>query len=496
MTEQPETTTTEPSNDLVGSSSSRKEGTVHSTMPSLSVTSSSDEKSSVSVASSEETHHNNSGGLKHFFQWLFHKRNHGEEENNLKRGKSFFDRFKKKKQLSSVDIQSKGKASSESVLEDKMRTSLSLNDMCDVIIDDDGKERRKSKQKSHLDMNKYIFTYCNNSNSLLVYDEKGLSLDGGVEPLCEISDHSEDISCILSILNTSKSGGNNYIFTGSHDNTINQYTLMENGQFRKIQTYDGESNTIECLSHYSNHFLISGSRDKTVRLRKIFHLTSEDSEILTHTFEGHQAWVQSVYSCFDYLFSSQRSTSVEGSEIYMWNVERQEIVTKLKAHEATVYKMSHLNNLLISASQDSTIRLWDVNQKVSIGELKGHTDWVKDVLPINGNEFLSCSLDGSVRIWDVRNLSLSKTLYELNPDAAMSPSVDKATKTSFGGFTSMSTSNNSTEKPTLVYLGSTNQDNQLYRYSLESSAMEQIPTISRNTTIDGICYIYESRQIF
>ena len=70
---------------------------------------------------------------------------------------------------------------------------------------------------------------------------------------------------------------------------------------------------------------------------------------------------------------------------------------------ATSAAFSPDNTLLVSSSQDCTVRLWDVQSGTQIGRpLKGHKDNVKCVaFSHNGQHVVSGSHDQTVRLWDV-----------------------------------------------------------------------------------------------
>lgn len=59
-------------------------------------------------------------------------------------------------------------------------------------------------------------------------------------------------------------------------------------------------------------------------------------------------------------------------------------------------------NLLVSASRDQTLRIWDVSTGYCVKTLRGHADWVRDVCPsIDGHFLLSTGNDQTARLWDI-----------------------------------------------------------------------------------------------
>ncbi|KAH9518630.1 Lissencephaly-1 B [Bulinus truncatus] len=68
-------------------------------------------------------------------------------------------------------------------------------------------------------------------------------------------------------------------------------------------------------------------------------------------------------------------------------------------------------SLMVSCSEDATIRVWDYETGDYERTLKGHTDSVQDVAFDSAGKFLvSCSADLSIKIWDFNGYECIKTM--------------------------------------------------------------------------------------
>lgn len=68
-------------------------------------------------------------------------------------------------------------------------------------------------------------------------------------------------------------------------------------------------------------------------------------------------------------------------------------------------------NLLVSASRDKSLRIWDVSTGYCVKTIRGHADWVRDVSPtFDGRFLLSAGNDQTARIWDASSAECKATL--------------------------------------------------------------------------------------
>lgn len=101
----------------------------------------------------------------------------------------------------------------------------------------------------------------------------------------------------------------------------------------------------------------------------------------------------------------------ENSQIHLWNIKHNENVPSpsisigtrhsLFAHSGPVYSIRFLkNDLMLSASEDTTIRLWCLNTLENLNIYRGHAYpiWCLELSPLGGM-FASGSMDATARLW-------------------------------------------------------------------------------------------------
>lgn len=102
------------------------------------------------------------------------------------------------------------------------------------------------------------------------------------------------------------------------------------------------------------------------------------------------------------------SASGDGS-VQLWNLNDDKLTpTRIyKEHSKEVYSLSwsrHFSTKFLTSSWDSTLKLFDVNNPGSLVTYHGHTDlaFSANFSPFNANTFASCSCDGTLKLWDTK----------------------------------------------------------------------------------------------
>jgi platelet-activating factor acetylhydrolase IB subunit alpha len=151
--------------------------------------------------------------------------------------------------------------------------------------------------------------------------------------------------------------------------------------------------------------LASGSEDTTIKIW--------DWELgeLERTVKGHTKGV------LDVDFGGPRGGTLLAScssdlTIKLWDPsDDYKNIRTLPGHDHSVSAIRFIpsgaagapssGNLLVSASRDKSLRIWDVTTGYCVKTIRGHADWVRDVTPsFDGRWLVSAGNDQTARLWD------------------------------------------------------------------------------------------------
>ena len=128
--------------------------------------------------------------------------------------------------------------------------------------------------------------------------------------------------------------------------------------------------------------------------------------------EGHHFGVRDVkYSPDGKLLAS----ASEDRTVKLWNVETGTLLQTLKGHRGKLWSVNFSpdGQTLASSSEDGTVRIWKVADGTEVQILEGHRDWVRSVsFSPDGQTLASGSSDNTVRIWKVADGTEVQTLEE------------------------------------------------------------------------------------
>ncbi|KAF2811756.1 uncharacterized protein BDZ99DRAFT_487370 [Mytilinidion resinicola] len=128
------------------------------------------------------------------------------------------------------------------------------------------------------------------------------------------------------------------------------------------------------------------------------------------TLEGHSSFVNSVAFSHD---SARLASASDDCTVKIWDVSSGACLQTLEGHSNIVSSVafSHDSAQLASASGDCTVKIWDASGGACLQTLEGHSSFVNSVaFSHDSAQLASASGDWTVKIWDASSGACLQTL--------------------------------------------------------------------------------------
>ncbi|KAJ7157464.1 WD40-repeat-containing domain protein [Mycena filopes] len=190
---------------------------------------------------------------------------------------------------------------------------------------------------------------------------------------------------------------------GSYTGTIQ---LLDPRTFQVLHSIQGHDDSIRSLEFSSDSLLlVSTADDGTIKVWDV------NLQICQELFADSDAVLCAVFAAD----STAIITGHADSTIRWWNRATALTQRVFRGHDGPVNAVSLTSNdgLLISASHDSTIRIWDIiTPEVKV--LRGHSRPITSLVILKDRKLISSSDDGSVRLWDINSGDLISTALQVS----------------------------------------------------------------------------------
>jgi WD40 repeat protein len=169
--------------------------------------------------------------------------------------------------------------------------------------------------------------------------------------------------------------------------------LFDAGTGKEKATLTGHADPVTCLAYSPDGLtLASGSKDSTVRL------WDPTRGAPKHVLDGHTGPVHAVAFAPD---GRSLATAGEDATVNVWDPEAGTRRKAYKGHTGPVHAVAFApgSALLASGGADGAVLLWGADASAGPGRLAGHDRAVR-ALTFAGEVLLSGSEDGTIRVWE------------------------------------------------------------------------------------------------
>lgn len=159
----------------------------------------------------------------------------------------------------------------------------------------------------------------------------------------------------------------------------------------------GHTNGIMAL-HIHDNYLATGSYDATI---KIWNLDTGEE---IRTLRGHTMGIRCLQMDDTKLISGSIDKTIK-----VWDWQSGVCLATFTGHSADVIGLQFDSHILVSGSADGTAIVRDMKNK-SIGTLRGHANWVNSVrIDALSRTVLTASDDFTVKLWDLDTMQCIRT---------------------------------------------------------------------------------------
>lgn len=217
-------------------------------------------------------------------------------------------------------------------------------------------------------------------------------LSGGV--LKEISAHSASITALKFSKN------DQFLGSGSDDKSVKIWNVALGSLYTSFTA--GEK--INCLAFTnSNKKLVAGSGNNLV----VFDILESQ---ISGSYKIHDDEVTAIDFSLNELLLV---TASKDSLVKVWDSANIRLLLTLKGHTGPVMTVSFFQDGLMVASggRDSTIRIWNLFKKDSVKVLRNHNNAVNQLsYSLHGNKLFTGGYDNVINIWNVDKYVIEKSI--------------------------------------------------------------------------------------
>ncbi|ODQ64403.1 WD40 repeat-like protein [Nadsonia fulvescens var. elongata DSM 6958] len=228
---------------------------------------------------------------------------------------------------------------------------------------------------------------------------------------CEILTGHRD-----TVIALDRSHDGEWLVSASKDNEARLWRINTvNKNYECVATLRGHTGSVGAVGlpripinpRHMPSFILSGSQDLTI---KKWEIASDGTAKTSYTRKAHDKDINSMdVSPNDALFA----TASQDRTVKIWDMASGESVGVLRGHRRGVWsvRFNHYDKLIVTSSGDKTVKLWNLNDYSCLRTFEGHTNSVlKACFLTKGMQIASAGGDGLVKIWETKTGECNATL--------------------------------------------------------------------------------------
>ena len=200
---------------------------------------------------------------------------------------------------------------------------------------------------------------------------------------------------------------NNRFASCAGDTTIKVWSAQT---WSFLVQYTGHTNWIQVLEYLYNDMISSGGDENAIHIWD----SVTGAHIRTISDTGCTIYALQLITWFKGLSTLSLASSGPGGNLLIWDIQTGNLTTVLYGHTNTITHLELLNdNVLVSASDDRTIIVWDlIQQSIMYVINTGQTQTLTGLRIISSMSIIACaSYDASIKLYDANaNGALIRTL--------------------------------------------------------------------------------------
>ncbi|KAI9258911.1 WD40-repeat-containing domain protein [Phascolomyces articulosus] len=180
----------------------------------------------------------------------------------------------------------------------------------------------------------------------------------------------------------------------------NHYILerrWQRGQ-ANVRYLTGHTDSVYCIVRYRKQYIVSGSRDHSVKLWDLDNYmcvaseTHHEGSVLCLKIASDDEWMVSGSSDGTCVLWKLSGGNTKGNKL--------QPLSRLRGHTSGVLDVCIVENkYIVTASRDATVRVWDRYSAKELRRLEGHAGPV-NALQAHGHHVVSASGDSKVKLWN------------------------------------------------------------------------------------------------